>query len=155
MLEGSADALGPFGEAAHVADCRALQLLLAARRRLAGNRLLEVGMYALVRVEIGTVWGQVVDLDVGPVLGQPILGQTGAVRLQPVQNEEDLPPRVADQALAEADEGRSVDGAVGDHPAQRPSVGHSRDQAQPGPLVADPHLRRAAARGEAAAAHVV
>jgi hypothetical protein len=52
MLKDAADPLRPFGEAAHVADGGSLRLLLAARRRLAGDRLLEIGMDALVRVQL-------------------------------------------------------------------------------------------------------
>ena len=55
MPEDGADPLRPSGEAAHVADGRSLQLRLAARRRFAWDRLLEIGVHTLVRVEVGTV----------------------------------------------------------------------------------------------------
>src|SRR4051812_14128495 len=135
MPKDGADPLRPLGEAAHVADRRSLQLLLAARRRLAGDHLLEVGVHALVRIEVGTVWGQVVYLDLGTVLGQPVLYQSGAMHPQSVQDEEDLAPGLPDQALEEAYEGRGVDRAVDDHPAQLAPLGQRRDQAQAGPLV--------------------
>src|SRR5215217_2846523 len=71
MPEDGADPLWLLGEAAHVSDRRPLQLLLAARRRPAGDRLLEVGVHALVRVQFRAVRGQVEHLDLGPVRGQP------------------------------------------------------------------------------------
>src|SRR3712207_7438323 len=45
MPEDGTDPLRPPGQAAHVADCRSLQLLLAARRRRAGDRLLELRVH--------------------------------------------------------------------------------------------------------------
>ena len=90
MLEDGADSLWPLREPAHVADDRPLELLLAAGRCLAGDRLLRVGVHALVRIELGAVGGQVDDLDLGPVLGQPVPGRAGPVDLQPVQDQEDL-----------------------------------------------------------------
>src|SRR5215213_11993986 len=65
MPEDGADPLWLLGEAAHVSDRRPLQLLLAARRRPAGDRLLEVGVHALVRVQFRAVRGQVGHLDLG------------------------------------------------------------------------------------------
>ena len=85
-----------------MADRGPLQLLLAARRRPAGDRLLEVGVHALVRVQLRTVCGEVEDLDLRAVLGQPVPGQAGPVRLQPVQDEEDLAQGIPDQAPEEA-----------------------------------------------------
>src|SRR3712207_9106709 len=75
ISEDGADPLRPLGQAAHVADRGPLQRLLAARRRPAGDRLLEVGVHALVRVQLRTVCGEVEALDLRAVLGQPVPGQ--------------------------------------------------------------------------------
>src|SRR3954452_13967829 len=155
VLKDGADPVGPLGEATHMADRCALQLLLAPRRRPAWDRLLEVGVQPLVRVQVGAIRRQVVHLDPGAVLGEPVLNQTGAVHPQPVENEEDLAAGLPDQALEEADQGRSLDRTVDDHPAQLAFVGHRRDQAQAGSLVTDPTQRCPATRRVAAAAHVV
>src|SRR3712207_6007069 len=96
MPKDGADPLRPLGQAAHVADRGSLQLLLAARRRLARDRLLEVGMDALVRVQLRTVRGQVEHLDLRAALGQPVLNQAGPVHLQAVQDQEDLATRLPD-----------------------------------------------------------
>src|SRR3954467_9251093 len=93
-------------------------------------------------------------LDPGAVLGEPVLNQTGAVHPQPVEDEENLAAGLPDQALEEADQGRSLDRTVDDHPAQLAFVGHRRDQAQAGPLVTYPNQRGPATGGVAAAAHV-
>ena len=50
VLEDGADPLWPLREPAHVAEDRPLELLLAAGRRLAGDRLLQVGIDALIRL---------------------------------------------------------------------------------------------------------
>jgi hypothetical protein len=81
---------------------------------------------AFGRVEVRTIRRKVVHLDPGAMLGQPILNQAGAVHPQPVQSEEDLAAGVPDQALEEADQGRGVDRAVDDHPAQFALVGYRR-----------------------------
>jgi hypothetical protein len=47
----------------HVADGGLLERLLAAQWRLAGDVLLEVGIQALIRVELGAVGWQVENLD--------------------------------------------------------------------------------------------
>src|ERR687890_867859 len=63
VSEDGADPLRPLGQAAHVADGGTLQLPLAARRRLAGDRLLQIGMNTFIRVQLRAVRGQVMDLD--------------------------------------------------------------------------------------------
>ena len=87
-------------------------------------------------------------LDAGAVLGQPVLNHAGAVDSKPVQDEEDLAAGVPDQALEKADQARSVDRTVGDFPAQFALVGHRRDQAQVGPLVANLNQRCPAMRAQ-------
>ena len=71
MPEDGTDPLRPPGEPAHATAYRPLEPLFAARRRLARDRLLQVGVHALVRIQFRTVRWQVDDLDLGPVLGQP------------------------------------------------------------------------------------
>src|SRR5918912_3170540 len=63
-----------------MADHGSLELRLVAHRDLAGDRLLQVGIDALVGVQIRAVWGQVEDLDVGLAPGQPGAHRRGAAR---------------------------------------------------------------------------
>src|SRR3712207_9083329 len=81
-------------------------------------------IYTLSLHDALPIWRQVNDLDLRAVLGQPVPGQPRPVRLQPVQDEEHLAAGLPDQALEEAEEGRGVDRAVHDHPAQLALVGH-------------------------------
>src|SRR5919206_4137779 len=79
MPEDGADPLRPSGQAAHMPVRSSPQLFLAARRLLARERLLQVGVDALVRIELRAVGWQVVHLDLRAVLGQPVPHQAGAV----------------------------------------------------------------------------
>src|SRR5215208_6372159 len=63
VSEEATHPMGQLRELAHVPDDGALELRLAARRRLAGDRLLQVTVDALVRSQLGAVPGQVEDLD--------------------------------------------------------------------------------------------
>ena len=65
MAEVGADAAWTLREAAHVADQVALELVLAAGRRLARGGLLEVGVQALVGVQLGAVGGQARTNELG------------------------------------------------------------------------------------------
>jgi hypothetical protein len=73
-----------------VADDGALELRLAARRLLAGHRLLQVAVDPLVRVQLGAVAWQVEDLDLGLAPGQPGADLGRAMDRQAVEDEEDL-----------------------------------------------------------------
>ena len=63
MPEDGVDPLRPSGQAAHVTDRGSLQLLLAARRLLARQRLLQVCIDTLVRIQLWAIRRQVVQLD--------------------------------------------------------------------------------------------
>src|SRR3712207_9507864 len=63
------------------------ELRLVARGGPAGGRLLQVGVEALVGVQIRAVWGQVEDFDVGLAPGQPGAHRPGAVDGQAVEDE--------------------------------------------------------------------
>src|SRR5215208_7083992 len=110
--------MGQLRELAHVPDDGALELRLAARRLLAGDRLLQVTVDALVRIQLGAVPGQVEDLDLGLALGQPGADLGGAVDRQASENEEDFLVGIPDQAGEEAEQARRLDRAVQHHPAQ-------------------------------------
>lgn len=141
MLEDGADPLRPSGQAAHMPVRSLPQLFLAARRLSARERLLQVRVDTLIRIEIGAVGRQVVHLDLRAVGLQPVPHQPGPVSLEPVHDEENLAPSVPDQALEEAEEGRGIHRAIDHHPPQLALVGHCRDQAQLDPRLTDPHHR--------------
>jgi hypothetical protein len=71
MSEVAPDPCGQLCQPAHVADDGALEFVLAAGGRLAGHCLLQVGVQAFVRIELGIVGRQVEDLDLCRVLSQP------------------------------------------------------------------------------------
>src|SRR5215218_10933742 len=99
-------AVGQLRQPAHVADDGALELRLAARWRLAGDRLLQVAVDALVRVQLRAVAGQVEDLDLGLAPDKPVAELGRAVDRQAVENEEDLLPGIPDQTSEEAEQVR-------------------------------------------------
>ena len=57
MPEEAANAVGQLRQPAHVANDSTLKLRLAARRLLAGHRLLQVAVEPLVRVQLRAVAG--------------------------------------------------------------------------------------------------
>jgi hypothetical protein len=59
MSEVAPDPCGQLCQPAHVADDGALEFVLAAGGRLAGHCLLQVGVQAFVRIELGIVGRQV------------------------------------------------------------------------------------------------
>src|SRR5829696_8563270 len=59
------------------------------------------GFGALLR-RLRAVRGRVEDFDLGSVLGEPVLGQSGAVGLQSVQDQEHPSAGLPDQAPEEA-----------------------------------------------------
>ena len=101
MPEEAADTMGRLRQLAHVADDGALELRLAARRLLAGHRLLQVTVDALARVQLRAVWRQVEDLDLGLSPGQPGADLGGAMDRQAVEDEEDLLAGIPDEAAEE------------------------------------------------------
>src|SRR3954464_12464291 len=103
MAEEGADALWPPGEAAHVADDGLLELRLAAREWPGGDRLLDVAVHTLVRVQVGAVGRKVEHLDLASAPGEPVANQPCPMHLQTIENQEHFAPGVAHQALEEAD----------------------------------------------------
>src|ERR687897_2116499 len=95
--EEAADAAGRLRQHAHAPDDGALELRLAARRRLAGDRLLQVTVDPLVRIELRTASGQVEHLDLGFAPGQPGAELGGAVDRQAVEDEKDLAVGIPDE----------------------------------------------------------
>src|SRR3712207_7417148 len=123
MPEEAADAAGQLRELAHVADGGALELRLAARRLLAGDRLLQVAVDPLVGVQLRAVAWEVEDLDFGLPPGAPGPNLGRAMDWQAVEDEEDLAVGIPDQAGEEADQVGRLDRAVQHHPAQLALVG--------------------------------
>src|SRR4028119_1515952 len=112
------------------------------------------GFGALPR-RLGAVPREVEHLDLRLAPGQPGADLGRAVDRQAVEDEEGLLADVPHQAAEEAERTFCRDRAVQHHPAQLAFVRDGRDQAEVGPLVVDPHLRRAAPGRIAAAAHVI
>src|SRR3712207_1331209 len=117
MPEEAADTVGQLRQLAHVSDGGALELRLAARRLLAGDRLLQVAVDTLVGVQLRAVAGQVEDLNLGLPPNQPGPDLGRAVNRQAVEDEEDLAAGIPDQAGEEAEQIRRLDWAVQHHPA--------------------------------------
>jgi hypothetical protein len=70
--EEAADAVGQLRQPAHVANDGTLKLRLAARRRLAGHRLLQVAVEPLVRVQLRAVTWEVEHLTWGVSLSSAV-----------------------------------------------------------------------------------
>ena len=124
-MKEAANMVRQLRETAHVVDHGALRLRPAMCRRLVGHGLLEVGMQALVGVQLRTVGGQVEDLDLRRVLDQSRLHGARGMDALVVQDQEHLACRFPDQAFKEADQHRRFQCPVQHYPAQATLVGHS------------------------------
>ena len=109
MSEEAADAVGQLRQPAHVANDGTLKLRLAARRLLAGDRLLQVAVEPLVRIQFRAVTGQVEHLDLRLPPDEPVADLGRAMDRQAVEDEEDLLPGVPDQTGEEAEQVRRLD----------------------------------------------
>lgn len=93
---------------------------------LPGQAVLEVGVDQLVRVQLGRVRGQEVQLGVVGVGGEPVADLLGAVGGVPVDHEMDLAVEVAGEPVQEAAQ-RLGGGALGeDHEVSIFSVATDR-----------------------------
>ena len=94
-----------------------LELVLGAYLHPRTQRMFEVGIEPFIRVEFGTVAGQVEHLDLLFVLSQPGLDGLAVMDAQVVQNQKHLLGRILDQRLHKLDELVAVEGPINDHPA--------------------------------------
>ena len=99
MSEEAADAVGQLRQPTHVPDDKAFELHLAARRLLAGHRLLQVAVEPLVRVQLRAVPWEVEDLDLGLLPNEPVADLGRAMDRQAVEDQEDLAVGIPDQTV--------------------------------------------------------
>src|SRR5215204_441673 len=105
-----------------------LHLPLASGGCLGRDSLLQIGVQALVGVELWAVGRKIKHLQALHLLRQPFAHQLGMVHPEVVQDQEHLAPDSLDESLEETNQDLGIQGANKHHPADLTLVGHSRNQ---------------------------
>ena len=155
MLEVLGRSLRPLSEHMHVPAHGVDQTFLMAGRDPAVDAGLQAGVQMLVGVEFGGGRRQAEHFDGLPVCGEPLPDLGDVVHLEVVQDQEDLPPSIANELGEEADRPPDVEGLAETPEPYLALIRKGGDHAAavvPGRDAADEGL---AAGGIAAAPHIV
>ena len=99
----------------------------AIARAYLAHGTLDVAVEQLIGVQVRRIAGQQEHLDALGVRLEPVLDRFCSMRRMPVNDQEDLAPRLLDQPLAEADERLGLEAPLEDHEAHLAAVGQCRD----------------------------
>ena len=132
-----------------------LQLSLTSGGCLGSYGLLQVGVQALVGVELWAVGRQIKYLQVLHLLRQPFAYHLGMVHPEVVQDQEHLALGRLDEPFEEPNQDLGIQGAIKHHPADLTLVRHRRDQRETLSVAAHLDHRSPSLGRVAAAPHVI
>src|SRR5690606_31566184 len=95
----------------------------------------------LIGIELRTVAWQANEANLGGIILDEALSMSGAMHWMAVHDQIDLPGRLLEQALHEADEQARIELAVENHEGQMPAIGDRRDHIAAEALTCGAHDR--------------